>query len=268
VDFNASGVRRVGFAYAQNVALAGWAWSVSSHGIAQSVNALNPMNLSIGVPDALHARHVAAARSLDDAAHRACIAPLAGGQHFNLGSIHEPGRQLMIEASNRGCVVRTLSPPSPLERRRRGLDDHGDHDGGVQANDEVDVQVTVGFHANLYESDKLKGIDGGAKALDSASSIHRYARMSQMAPATSIRALEAVVSDTQDLHYPIHRDGAKPDMYMTLNSVLFDVRAMQILVWGTEAPTRAARPTLRIDWRTLDLVLALESVQGLGRQTH
>jgi hypothetical protein len=132
----------------------------------------------------------------------------------------------------------------------------------------VDVQVTVGFHANLYESDKLKGIDGGAKALDSASSIHRYARMSQMAPATSIRALEAVVSDTQDLHYPIHRDGAKPDMYMTLNSVLFDVRAMQILVWGTEAPTRAARPTLRIDWRTLDLVLALESVQGLGRQTH
>ena len=116
-----------------------------------------------------------------------------------------------------------------------------------------DVDVTVGFHANLYESAKLKGIDGGAKALDSTSSIHRYARMSQMAPATSTHALEAVVSDTQDPEYPIHRNGAKPDMYMTLNSVLFDVHAQRILVWGTEAPTRAAAPTLGIEWRTLQI---------------
>ena len=101
-------LRRVSFVYSHDL-IGGWAWSLNSHGIGQSVNALDPTNLTIGVADAFHARYVAGATSLSDAVQRACaLKPLAGGQHFNLGSIHEPDHQLMIEASNVGCDVRVL----------------------------------------------------------------------------------------------------------------------------------------------------------------
>lgn len=204
-DMSVAGVRRLGFSYASNAGLAGWAWSVNSHGIAQSVNALNPYNLSDdGIAIAMLARHVAGSTSLDDAVNRTCGLQLASGAHFNLGSIHEPERQLMIEASNVGCDVRTLSAPSSSShapsRRAAGA-------AGSAAD------FTIGFHANLYESARLRGIDGGAsaKGIDAPSSVHRMARMGALPPAQTTRALEAVVSDTHDAQYPIHRDAHLPE---------------------------------------------------------
>lgn len=248
VNANISGhSHRIGFAYAHDAGLAGWAWSVNAHGLAQSVNALNPANLTIGVPDSLHARHVAGATSLDDAIHRACSLQLAGGQHFNVGSYKEAGRQLMIEASNVGCDVRELAPRASSAGTPKGdLEGSGRH----RASD-----VTIGYHANLYESAKLKGIDGGASALDATSSLHRMRRMAELPPAGSLDDLLAVVSDTNDPVYPIHRPYPvhKPDLFTTLNSVLFDAHAATIAVWGPEAPTRAPAPTLEIDWRTMSI---------------
>ena len=39
----------------------------------------------------------------------------------------------------------------------------------------------------------------------------------------------------------------------TLNSVLFDVAAGTVSVWGPTAPTTAPRPALRIDWRSMGI---------------
>ena len=54
----------------------------------------------------------------------------------------------MIEVSPQGCDVRTLSPAA------------------------VGAASTVGFHANLYESRMLKGIDADPLAPSSLSLIH------------------------------------------------------------------------------------------------
>ena len=243
------GSHRVAFVYGHDL-VGGWAWSLNGHGLAQSVNALIPRNLTIGVTDSFLARHVAGAASLDEARRRACETPMAGGQHFNLGSIHEPNRQLMIEASNVGCDVRTLAPPPTTTATSSSTTE--------KAGD-----VTVGFHTNLYESAKLKGIDGGQSvALDGISSAHRMARMADLPPAKEMRALEAVVSDTQDATYPIHRTAAPPDLFMTLNSVSFDVAARRVDVWGQESPVGSGgRPLLTIDWATL----RIERGGGLSR---
>lgn len=151
---------------------------------------------------------------------------------FNLGSILEPNRQqLMIEVEGAQCEVRAVRPPPPAA---------------------ADDEVAVGFHANLYESPKLKGTDGGGAA--HPSSEHRMRRMGALPPAASVRALKVVISDTSDPeYYPIHRDGHSPraDGVQTLNSALFDVSARTVSVWGVTAPLSAARPTIQIDWRSL-----------------
>ena len=64
-----------------------------------------------------------------------------------------------------------------------------------------------------------------------------------------------VASDTHDPVYPIHRtpDHHPKDPFETLNSVLFDVAAGTVSVWGPTAPTTAPRPALRIDWRSMGI---------------
>ena len=224
IDANVSGVRRIAFVYGHDAGLGGWAWGVNSHGVAQSVNALFPANMTVGIATAFHARHVAGATSLDDAIRRACSLSPAGGQHLNVGSIHEPA-QAMIEVSPQGCDVRTLSPAAG-------------------------TTTTVGYHANLYESSKLKGIDADPLA---PSSVHRMRRMAEFAPPTSTGQLEQIISDTKDRAYPIHRTPRPTDEIETLNSVLFDVAGRAISVWGTEAPTAAGKPALRIDWQSMEM---------------
>ena len=129
--------------------------------------------------------------------------------------------------------MRTLAPP----------DDDRDGDGAV----------TVGFHANVYESDALRGIDAEFAAA-AASSRHRMARMGELSPAASTAALEAVISDTADRDYPIHRTPRPTDPAQTLNSVLFDVAAERISVWAETAPTAADKPALTIDWRSMEIL--------------
>ena len=225
IDANVSGVRRIAFVYAHDAGLGGWAWGLNSHGVAQSVNALFPANMTVGIATAFHARHVAGATSLDDAIRRACSLSPAGGQHLNVGSIHASA-QAMIEVSPEGCDVRTLSPAA------------------------VGDASTVGYHANLYESRKLKGLDADPLA---PSSVHRMRRMAEFASPTSTGQLEQIISDTKDRAYPIHRTPRPTDEIETLNSVLFDVAGRTISVWGTEAPAAADKPALRIDWRSMEM---------------
>ena len=154
-------LRRVSFVYSHDL-IGGWAWSLNSHGIGQSVNALDPTNLTIGVADAFHARYIAGATSLADAVQRACaLKPLAGGQHFNLGSIHEPDHQLMIEASNVGCDVRVLRKPmaaattvepaaAPDLVLGGGAADDDTKHPAITILDEPTQPLTIGYHANVY----------------------------------------------------------------------------------------------------------------------
>jgi hypothetical protein len=236
VDFNASGARHIGFVYDAQ-AVAGWAWSINSHGLAHSVNALFPTNMSIGLATSLLARDVGSATSLDDAARRACRPEVASGQHFNLGSLAEPDRQLMIESSYQGCDVRTLRPPTA---------------GGGLGSGGASAAVTNAWHANLYESSKLRGIDGGPSS--DPSTVHRMARMQTLAPVDSAAGLEAVVSDTTDTTYPIHRPFPvrPPDMFGTLNTVLFDAVGATVSLWQTESPAASGgRAVASIDWRAM-----------------
>ena len=112
--------------------------------------------------------------------------------------------------------------------------------------------ATVAFHANVYESDALRGIDAEFAA-GAASSRHRMARMEELSPAASPAALEAVISDAADVDYPIHRTPRATDPAQTLNSVLFDVAAERISVWAETAPTAADEPALTIDWRSMEI---------------
>ena len=297
---NASGdsLRRISFVYGHDI-LGGWAWSINSHGVAHSVNALYPLNYTMGIANSWLARHVAGASSLDDAVARACDPALtsAGGQNFNIGSIHESDRQIILEVSPLGCDVRTLLPPEALEGTGAGGGDQAAEalegvaaapttlgcarrltclswpsldnpltlcllllcrlesrigaKGAFSISEalKVNVSVTVGYHANLYVSAQFKGLDGGS----GASSEHRMARMAALPPADTLSALEALISDTHDPIYPIHRTPTNWDPYQTLNSVSFDVAAQRISVWGEVSPMSAPKPVLQIDWRTLGI---------------
>mgnify|MGYP006265131281 FL=1 len=75
-------------------------------------------------------------------------------------------------------------------------------------------------------------------------------RMGDLPPARSLADLEAVVSDTKDPIYPIHRNATPPDLFRTLNSVLFDVKSKMVSVWNGQKAS-GGKPTLRIDWRSL-----------------
>ena len=125
--------------------------------------------------------------------------------------------------------VRTLAPP----------DD--DRDGG-------DGAVTVGFHANVYESDALRGIDAEFAAA-AASSRHRMARMGELAGGVDRRA-EAVISDTADRDYTIHGTPRPADPAQTLNSVLLTSPPSAFCL-GRDAPTAADKPALTVDRRSM-----------------
>lgn len=215
----------VGFAYAPNAA--GWAWGFNSHGMAQSVNALSPTNVTVGIGVNFLARDVLNAASLDEAIARACVKGLASGQHFNLGSIHEKDRQVMIETSPVGCDVRELVPPE------------------VQQG-----PPTVAYHCNRYESKALRGIDRPFSQ-SMQSSIHRMQRLDALdAPRHCLTSVKEVLSDTQDKQYPIHRDAQYPDLAMTMNSVVFDVFNKSVSVWGPGAPASTPKAFV-YDWRSL-----------------
>jgi len=223
VSSSIDGFRYTGFTYAPNVV--GWAWGFNSHGIAQSVNALTPTNVSIGIGVNFLARDVLNSRSLDDAINRSCVKGLASGQHLNIGSVHEKDRQLLIETSPFGCNVQTLVPPTSSDER-----------------------ASVAFHTNRYESADFKGIDNGG---DGESSNHRMTRMSTMENATSLQSLQDILSDTVDAEYPIHRNGALPDCCVTLNTVLFDVADEKVLVWGPTLPSRS-NASLVLNWSNFE----------------
>ena len=227
---NVSGDVWLGFTYAPNVV--GWAWGANLHGHGQSVNALFPINVSIGLGTNFVARDVLRSTSLDDAVKRATVKGQGNGQHFNLGNTRTPLHQAMVETSFVGSHVRSDAELSP-----------------------------VAFHANLFESPALKGLDGGPSLR--ISSAHRMRRMAELAPkfnttvGTSSNSISittdifgTVLSDRKDPAWPIHRNGASPDCCITLNSVVFDAVARTITVWG---PTGGAAPMYVVDWDTLDL---------------
>eukprot|EP00937_MAST-01D_sp_MAST-1D-sp2_P003904 g3904.t1 len=230
-----------GFAYAPNVV--GWAWSFNSHGVAQSINALFPRNQTIGVGVNFLARHVAGARTLQEAVSRACGggqqgvprqggkaaggAPvrIASGQNFNLGSVHEPDVQYVVETAPAGCDVRRVTAPRAA------------------------AATAVAYHANMYRSARFKGTD----ALTDPSTISRMARCAALPPPNTTRELLRIQSDDDGSGLPIHRTGAPPDFCVTMNTVLFDALAGRVEVWGPAAPVGGGgelrRPLLAYDWR-------------------
>merc|ERR1712187_298998 len=65
-----------------------------------------------------------------------------------------------------------------------------------------------------------------------------------------LHAAQAALSDTKDKTWPIHRKGQPPDIFTTLNSVIFDVYSESVLIWGQEPPA-TSHTVVKYDWRTL-----------------
>merc|ERR1719272_1916136 len=85
--------------------MVGWAWGFNSNGMGQSVNVLFPFDkCRVGLGMNFVARHVLEATSLEDALQRASIGavPHAFGLNFNLGSLGDKGRHMMVETSPNG----------------------------------------------------------------------------------------------------------------------------------------------------------------------
>lgn len=248
VEARVGGFGWVGFAYAPHVV--GWAYGINTHGLGQSINALSPLNVTLGAGINFLARDVLNAASLDDAATRACAAPAASGQNLNVGSVHEPGRQLLIETSPVGCSVRELKPPpTGLERADRAI---GSPTLGASAGGRSRERRGTLVHCNLYESTELAGLDGGPA--HQPSSAHRLARLRSLPPATTAAELRARLDDRVDAAWPVHRNAVRPGSCMTLNTAVFDTVARTLTCWGPNGP-QEGKPVRTYNWSSLEPVV-------------
>ena len=205
------------------------AWGFNQHGHGHSINALYPLlspaNTTVGLAVNFVARNVLEATSLDDAVRRASV-PAEAGQHFNMGNTHTPDEQVMVECAPGAVNVRRLHTSDAKHA----------------------AAPVVAYHANLYESEQFKGIDGGT----SPSSLARMARMKDLAQALllqrtapSVGYIGGVLSDTADPNYPIHRNAAAGDCCLTLASVVFDVGHGRVNLWGNTSPAATGEKPLR-----------------------
>lgn len=205
------------FAFTYPGQLAGWAYGMNSHGVAHSVNALFPGVVRPGAAVQFVARDVLDAASLDDAVRRVSRSDNAGGQHFNIGSLHEPYRQVSVETS-------------PLD------------------NDVLDPAPDGFGHANLYL--RLRGSvpqPGPGSGPAYSSSTHRLSTLRRLSTPKSDRDLIEAISDRSDASFPIYRTPiTAADYDGTESSVLFDAKARTVTIW-TSRPSKAS-PIVVLRW--------------------
>jgi len=193
--------------------LAGWAYGVNVHGVAQSINALFPLDVQAGgVGVQFVARDVLDSTSVDDAIKRATGRGQASGQHFNIASRMEPHRQVSIETSPSRSSV--LDP------------------------------VPAGFaHMNEYIR-----LNGTVPQGPDESSIHRMARLRSLPVPKSNKDLIEAISDRTDSHFPIYRTPQTAwDDCGTLTTALFDIEHGLISIWDSRPSMSSPAAVLRWD---------------------
>lgn len=195
--------------------LSGWAWGFNGHGIVQSVNALwdTPQSNSfLGV--SFVSRSVLGSTSLVDAVTRASVRGQAGGEHFNLGSIHAAC------TSNDPCQLSLEVAPgrAPSSFGLEGIP------GGRFA------------HFNQYLHYDMPYT--GPYNISLQSSVHRLARAAEyswrpgLAPQDG-KGILRFLSDRVDPEYPVWRGpaGTNADRVMTFSTSLFDLRGKTLEVF-------------------------------------
>ena len=197
--------------------VAGWAWGYNAHGVAFSINALTPSKLCVGLAASFVSRDVLDAENIDDAIARAAVLGQAGGQRFNLGSVAEPGRRVLIEAAPRGCEVRWL------------------------ANDERCCACNVyllGTNPTEVE---------GRTGCYAESSHRRLARVTALLPNKAtvgaedgVAWIRRVLTDAGDASFPIWRNKSPPDYAKSDHMVVFDLIQKRVDVFREEG---FAKPT-------------------------
>eukprot|EP01013_Petalomonas_cantuscygni_P040757 TRINITY_DN72908_c0_g1_i1.p1 TRINITY_DN72908_c0_g1~~TRINITY_DN72908_c0_g1_i1.p1 ORF type:complete len:501 (+),score=82.97 TRINITY_DN72908_c0_g1_i1:86-1588(+) len=208
------------FAYAG--ALPGWAFGVTSAGVALSVNALYPPLVdAAGAPTSMLCRHTLGATSVGDAFARAVVRPAASG--FNVNGVGRSGHMFGMDRSARRlargaaedvAVGNVEVAPAPYAPSRWTVTAPGGH----------------AFHFNVYT--RLNASSGPA-----LSSVHRRAAAERVWPLSEVNASATVadvvhravrvLGDTSDTDWPIYRTGAsaKDDNATTAATALFVVRS-------------------------------------------
>eukprot|EP00316_Scyphosphaera_apsteinii_P024002 CAMPEP_0119330808 /NCGR_PEP_ID=MMETSP1333-20130426/79054_1 /TAXON_ID=418940 /ORGANISM="Scyphosphaera apsteinii, Strain RCC1455" /LENGTH=341 /DNA_ID=CAMNT_0007340269 /DNA_START=134 /DNA_END=1159 /DNA_ORIENTATION=- len=192
-------------AYAYPGCVAGWAWGFNQHGVAFSINALTPASLCAGLAASFISRDVLDARSMDDAIVRATVPLQGGGARFNLGSVTEPERRVLIEASPRGCELRQLVPGE---------------------------RCTV---CNVYLFGDAPNELEGRRGPYAESSHRRLARATELtcdnSASSGLEWIKRVLGDVAYSDFPIWRSSFPPDYALTDHMVTFDLRARRVQVF-------------------------------------
>lgn len=208
--------------------LSGWAWGFNSHGIVQSVNALwDTPDLKAYIGVNFVARSMLDATSIADGIQRASVSGHAGGQHFNLGSIHA--------SCNATDPCQVSVETSPTDVTTIPLESVG---GGRYA------------HFNQYLHTDKPHIG------DYESSVHRLARAAQYStwakPPMSGQDILTFLSDEEDPDYPVYRSNRTKDPYVSYTTTLFDLI-------DKRAPVYTRQPVVGNTAVTPDLVLDLNN---------
>ncbi|GMH95341.1 hypothetical protein TrST_g10733 [Triparma strigata] len=191
--------------------LSGWAWSLNSHGICQSINALtSPSPYRIGIGVNFLARAMLDSPSLESAVKLSSTTENGGGQHFNLGQFSS--LQYSIETS---AITQTSVKP---------------------------ITSFPYMHANIYTHSDSNPIIG-----DVESSFHRHARYDILTSRRPLKTLEDILTILQDQHDPdgyyIRRGNTDVDPDVTHTTTIFDLIGEKVLVfvegelggvWGVE----------------------------------
>lgn len=209
-------------AFAYPGCVAGWAWGFNQHGIAFSINALTPARTRVGLAASFVSRDVLDAIDMDDAIARATVPSQGGGQRFNIGSVVEPGRRLLIEASPQGCELRQLAPgersavcnvylfglsPASIEGRK-----------GPYAESS---------HRRLARAMELAQASEPGQGAEVASDV----AASPSRAALELQRIARVLSDRADPEFPIWRDGTAPDYAVSDHCVIFDLPGRRVEVY-------------------------------------
>ncbi|NIM96273.1 MAG: hypothetical protein GTO18_21455 [Anaerolineales bacterium] len=166
-------------------------------GILHTINALNPLDVTVGFGRNFLARSLLEAGSIEDAVKRVTVPGRAAGFNYNIGSISE-----------RRLISLEVSPERHAIHEVNGVYFHTNHYLEIPAIDqEISTSSTVRLERalNLYES---------SSSMDTT------------------RVLE-ILGDQEDRDFPIFRDASPPDPAATLCTTLFDLDDRKFHVfWG------------------------------------
>lgn len=211
------------FAFQYPGSIVGHAFSVNKYGVAVSMNAVYPNNVTIPARGSYFiCRAMLDAKSLSDAVaiinNYTINQPVSSfGASLNIGFMDKDSKQINIanvEISNFKVSI-------------------------AYYNDTQDY----GYHYNMY-------LRLNVSQKTDESSIHRLNRTKELIAENGLNTMEDIcniLGDTQDTEYPLYRTSVAPDTSSTLSTALFDIENQVLHIYEKSNP-KTSEPALNISF--------------------